>query len=200
MKFRCSRSPDVAHAGGVHDPCDTPARSGCQVGYKRSRHYLIQSEGRIGAVSGECNQCQKDSAHEGYATNVRRQGELVAVVTGAGRGIGRAIAIELGRLGARVVLAARTRTELEETARAIGGKASVVAADVREKDELQRLFEQVTSAIGPVDILVNAAGLGIFGPVVDAKDSAGARTAPRFRSVERQRVSARRRGRLWCDP
>jgi 3-oxoacyl-[acyl-carrier protein] reductase len=94
----------------------------------------------------------------------------VAVVTGAGRGIGRAIAIELGRLGARVVLAARTRTELEETARAIGGKASVIAADVREKDELQRLFEQVDTSIGLVDILVNAAGLGIFGPVVDSKD------------------------------
>ena len=94
----------------------------------------------------------------------------IAVVTGAGRGIGRAIAVELGKLGARVVLAARSRTELEETARRIGANASVIPTNVRKKDELQRLFEQVNTAIGPVDILVNAAGLGIFGPVADFKD------------------------------
>jgi NADP-dependent 3-hydroxy acid dehydrogenase YdfG len=94
----------------------------------------------------------------------------VAVVTGAGRGIGRAIAVELGRMGAKVVLAARSRTELEETGRAIGANASVITADVRRNDELQRLFEQVASVLGPVDILVNAAGLGIFGPVADFKD------------------------------
>ena len=88
----------------------------------------------------------------------------IAVVTGAGRGIGRAIAIELGRLGANVVLAARSRSELEETARVIGTNASVVPTDVRERDELQRLFER------PVDILVNAAGLGIFGPVAEFTD------------------------------
>src|SRR5258706_5016155 len=94
----------------------------------------------------------------------------VAVVTGAGRGIGRAIAVELGKLGANVVLAARSRSELEETARIIGSKASVIPTDVRKKDELQRLFEQAASALGPVDILVNAAGLGIFGPVAGFKD------------------------------
>jgi NAD(P)-dependent dehydrogenase (short-subunit alcohol dehydrogenase family) len=94
----------------------------------------------------------------------------IAVVTGAGRGIGRAIAIELGKLNANVVLAARGRAELEDAARVIGAKASVIPTDVRKKDELQRLFEQVAAALGPVDILVNSAGLGIFGPVVDFKD------------------------------
>ncbi len=94
----------------------------------------------------------------------------VAVVTGAGRGIGRAIAIEFGHLGAQVVLAARSRPELEATARLIGSSTSVIPTDVRKKQELERLFEQVTAAVGPVDILVNAAGLGIFGPVVDFKD------------------------------
>jgi 3-oxoacyl-[acyl-carrier protein] reductase len=93
----------------------------------------------------------------------------VAVVTGAGRGIGRAIAIELGRLGAQVVLAARSRRELENTAALSGPKATIVPADVCKKSEVQRLFEQATT-IGPVDILVNAAGLGVFGPVVDFKD------------------------------
>jgi NAD(P)-dependent dehydrogenase (short-subunit alcohol dehydrogenase family) len=94
----------------------------------------------------------------------------VAVVTGAGRGIGRAIAIELGKLGAKVVLTSRNRSELEETGGVIGRNVSVLPADVRKKDELQGLFEQVASAIGPVDILVNAAGLGIFGSVVNFKD------------------------------
>src|SRR5215831_5306123 len=94
----------------------------------------------------------------------------VAVVTGAGRGIGRAIAIELGKLGANVVLAARSRTELEETGRSIGPKASVIPTNVRYKEEILRLFEQTAAAVGPVDILVNAAGLGIFGPVRDFKD------------------------------
>ena len=94
----------------------------------------------------------------------------VAVVTGAGRGIGRAIAIELGRLGAQVVLAARSRTELEEAAERIGARASIIPTDVRKKEELHRLFEHTVSALGPVDILVNAAGLGIFGPVVNFKD------------------------------
>ena len=93
-------------------------------------------------------------------------------MTGSGRGIGRAIAVELGTLGAQVVLAARSRKELEETARMIGKSASVVPTDVRRKDDLQRLFEQTTTALGPVDVLVNAAGLGIFGPVIDFTDEA----------------------------
>jgi NADP-dependent 3-hydroxy acid dehydrogenase YdfG len=94
----------------------------------------------------------------------------IAVVTGAGRGIGRAIAIELGKLNAHVVLAARSRSELEDTAGIIGAKASVMPTDVRKQDELQRLFEHAGAALGPVDILVNAAGVGIYGPVVDFKD------------------------------
>ena len=93
----------------------------------------------------------------------------VAVVTGAGRGIGRAIAVELGRQGARVAVAARGKAELEETARAIGN-ASVIPTDVRKKSDIERLFELVTTTFGPVDILVNAAGLGIMGKLVDFKD------------------------------
>jgi NADP-dependent 3-hydroxy acid dehydrogenase YdfG len=94
----------------------------------------------------------------------------IAVVTGAGRGMGRAIAIELGKLGARVVLVARSRAELEETGRMIGPSSSVMPADVRNREELQSVFEQTATVLGPVDILVNAAGLGIFGPVVDYTD------------------------------
>ena len=93
----------------------------------------------------------------------------VAVVTGAGRGIGQAVAIELGRMGAKVAVASRGRAELEQTAKAIGN-ASVIPTDVRKKDEIQRLLEQVTTTLGPIDILVNAAGIGIMGKLVDFKD------------------------------
>src|SRR5690242_533505 len=92
----------------------------------------------------------------------------VAVVTGAGRGIGRAIAIELAAMGARVAIAARTRADLEETKRAMGS-ANVIPTDVRRKEDVVNLLNQA-AASGPIDILVNAAGLGIMGKVVDYSD------------------------------
>jgi 3-oxoacyl-[acyl-carrier protein] reductase len=94
----------------------------------------------------------------------------VAVVTGAGRGIGRAIAIELAALGARVTLAARSVSELEDTARNIGS-ASVFPTDVRSHSDVHRLLEHVGMHFGPVDILVNAAGVGGTGNVVDFSDA-----------------------------
>ena len=95
----------------------------------------------------------------------------VAVVTGAGRGIGRAIAIELGRMGARVALTARSVSELEETAKAIGATASVIPTDVRIREDVHKLLEETATAVGPIDILVNAAGIGIFGPVTEFSDA-----------------------------
>src|SRR5499426_946866 len=94
-----------------------------------------------------------------------------AIVTGAGRGIGRAIAIELARAGARVSLAARSRSQLEETAKVIGDSASVFPTDVRDRTQVEALIEHTSSAVGPIDILVNSAGLGIFGKVIDFTDA-----------------------------
>src|SRR5688572_14122871 len=93
----------------------------------------------------------------------------VAVVTGAGRGIGRAIAMELRSMGARVSLAARTVPELEKTAQA-AGQAHIVPTDVRRRDDVVKLMNQTAATLGPVDILVNAAGIGIFGRVIEFKD------------------------------
>ncbi len=95
----------------------------------------------------------------------------VAVVTGAGRGIGRAIAIELAGMGAKVALAARSVSELEETARRIGDRASVVAADVRLRDDVHKLLDGAASTLGPIDIVVNAAGIGIFRQVTEFSDA-----------------------------
>jgi 3-oxoacyl-[acyl-carrier protein] reductase len=94
----------------------------------------------------------------------------VAVVTGAGRGIGRAIAIDLAQAGVRVALAARSKDDLCATAAAIGRSALVVPTDVRDREQVHALFDQTRAQLGPVDILVNAAGLGRFGPVVSFSD------------------------------
>jgi 3-oxoacyl-[acyl-carrier protein] reductase len=90
----------------------------------------------------------------------------VAVVTGAGRGIGAAIARELSSLGAIAVLCGRTRSALESSARAItpgGGKAEVVECDVTSLQSVEAAAKQVEASFGRVDILVNNAGVGGFG-------------------------------------
>jgi NAD(P)-dependent dehydrogenase (short-subunit alcohol dehydrogenase family) len=89
-----------------------------------------------------------------------------AVVTGAGRGLGRATAIELGARGARVILVSRTREELEEAAAAIrarGGEAHVIEADLADPARIHPLVAQAAALAGPVSILVNNAST--LGPV-----------------------------------
>jgi 3-oxoacyl-[acyl-carrier protein] reductase len=90
----------------------------------------------------------------------------VAVITGAGRGIGAAIALELSRLGAIAVLCGRTRALLESSAQAIteaGGKAELILCDVTSLDSVEAAAKHVESSFGRVDILVNNAGIGGFG-------------------------------------
>jgi NAD(P)-dependent dehydrogenase (short-subunit alcohol dehydrogenase family) len=93
-----------------------------------------------------------------------------AIVTGAGRGIGKAIALRLAADGACVTLTARTLPQLEATAaeiRASGGVATVVAADVRDRDAVGRVVAAARRQ-GPVSILVNNAGVaGPYGPIGD---------------------------------
>jgi 3-oxoacyl-[acyl-carrier protein] reductase len=89
----------------------------------------------------------------------------VAVVTGAGRGIGAAIARQLAGLGATAVLCGRTKSTLDETARTIlnaGGKTEVIPCDVTVLHQLEYAAARVDSTFGRVDILVNNAGVGGF--------------------------------------
>ena len=91
----------------------------------------------------------------------------VAVVTGASRGIGLAIARRLGQMGARVSLCARNAANLERAAsdlRAAGIQVLALRTDVTRGDEVASLVSETQRAFGPVDILVNNAGIGIFGP------------------------------------
>src|SRR6266851_1982127 len=87
----------------------------------------------------------------------------IGVVTGAGRGIGAAIARKLAKLGATSVLSARSRAALESTAAAIaqeGGKSEVVKCDVTDLSSVDSLAKHVHSRFGRVDVLVNNAGIG----------------------------------------
>ncbi|MSU78922.1 MAG: SDR family NAD(P)-dependent oxidoreductase [Gemmataceae bacterium] len=93
-------------------------------------------------------------------TNLKNR---VALVTGSGRGIGRAIVIALAKAGARVALTARTAGELEEAVgviRAAGGTAVGIVADLMAKDAVPALMRDVNDQLGPIEILVNNAGIG----------------------------------------
>jgi short-subunit dehydrogenase len=87
----------------------------------------------------------------------------VAIVTGASSGIGAATALELGKRGARVVLAARRAERLEANARAIredGGEALAIPTDLADATDVQLLLDHVIASFGRVDVLVNNAGAG----------------------------------------
>ena len=96
----------------------------------------------------------------------------VAVVTGAGRGIGRAIALALAREGARVALAARSNGELAAVAHELGQAGATTVAvptDVRQEASLEALVGRILGEWQQVDVLVNAAGVAAFAPVTDSK-------------------------------
>jgi NAD(P)-dependent dehydrogenase (short-subunit alcohol dehydrogenase family) len=93
----------------------------------------------------------------------------IALVTGASRGIGAATAVELARLGARVVITARTQGGLEETddaIRALGGEATILPLDLREGEQIDAIGPTLFQRFGRLDVLVhNAGALGRLTPV-----------------------------------
>jgi NAD(P)-dependent dehydrogenase (short-subunit alcohol dehydrogenase family) len=101
--------------------------------------------------------------------------EKVAVITGGGRGIGRAIALRFAWEGAAVVVAARTKSEIDAVAEEVnkaGGRAAAVTADVAVEKDCERLIQEATAQFGRVDILVNNAGE--YGPVKPVEEIAPA--------------------------
>jgi 3-oxoacyl-[acyl-carrier protein] reductase len=90
----------------------------------------------------------------------------VSIITGAGRGIGFAIARALAGLGATAILCGRTGAELDSAAKAIakgGGKAEVILCDVTALESVEAAAKLVETSFGRVDVLVNNAGIGGFG-------------------------------------
>lgn len=91
--------------------------------------------------------------------------EKVALVTGGSEGIGRAVAVELARAGARVVVTSRSRERAEGAAAEIGGEVVGMACDVQDYDACAELAREIEERFGRLDVVVNNAGLGVFKPV-----------------------------------
>ena len=108
------------------------------------------------------------------STNTQKLGGKVAIVTGASKGIGAAIATHLGHAGASVVVNYSSSKEGADRVVADitskGGKAVAVQADVSQKTEIDRLFAETKTAFGRVDILVNNAGIFDFKPLAEVTE------------------------------
>lgn len=99
----------------------------------------------------------------------------IAYITGAGRGIGRAVALELAKEGVNVGLIARTESNLKNVAgeaESLGVKASVAVADIADMEQVDQAISRLQNDLGPADILINNAGIGLHGDFleIDPKD------------------------------
>jgi 3-oxoacyl-[acyl-carrier protein] reductase len=93
-----------------------------------------------------------------------------AIVTGASRGIGRAIANSLAAEGVKTFITARNKTELVAVVNEInerGGDISFVSADLSDSDQIEAMFDKAIGFLGGIDILINNAGIGVHGPALN---------------------------------
>lgn len=102
-------------------------------------------------------------------TDMRLKGQT-AIVTGGGRGVGRAICLELAREGANIVIAARTEKEIQETARMVEAEnrqALALSTDIREEKQVINVVSKAVHTFGRIDILVNNAGVAYRKYLID---------------------------------
>lgn len=95
------------------------------------------------------------------------QSGKVAIITGAGSGVGRAAAVALAKQGWRIGLVGRTHATLTETAAQIDGETVITTGDVASPEDVERMFGEVVSAFGHLDLLFNNAGRGAPGTPID---------------------------------
>ncbi len=100
----------------------------------------------------------------------------VAIITGGGRGIGKAIALTLAEAGADIVVAARTVEQIDQTAEEIislGRRAIAIQTDVTKFEQVDKMAEKALAEMGKVDILVNNVGFGVLQPIVPMPEHKG---------------------------
>jgi len=115
-----------------------------------------------------------DSIHETNPHSAKPLTGKVALVTGGNRGIGKAIALRLAALGASIAICGRDTFTLRSAARELatsGVRVHSQQADVTRASEVAALVQQTEAALGPVSILVNNAGMGLFGPVHEKSET-----------------------------
>jgi NAD(P)-dependent dehydrogenase (short-subunit alcohol dehydrogenase family) len=132
--------------------------------------------------------------------------DRTVLITGAGRGIGRSIALRFAEEGARVALVARTATELDETARqvaAAGGRSLTLPVDITTPGAAETCVARTEKDLGPVDVLVNNAGIFIWRPFLKLSPEEWDRVlatnltgAAAFCRAALERMVERRRGRI----
>lgn len=113
------------------------------------------------------------SGTNGITTNRLLEGK-VALVTGASRGIGQAIARSLGRMGAILSLCARDSQKLQSARHdleAEGSRVLAIPADVSRPDDIASLVQTTERSLGPIEILVNNAGIGHFAPIQESSEA-----------------------------
>ena len=91
----------------------------------------------------------------------------VCLVTGASQGIGRTVARQASDRGARVGLVARTESDLQAVLAEIGGRGAISVADVSRRHDAERAVSEISAALGPIDIIVANAGIGLYGPFAE---------------------------------
>lgn len=98
--------------------------------------------------------------------------ESVVVITGAGSGLGASLAKKYSDTGSHVCLLGRTRSKLERTAGDLTGNYTIHDVDVSSKEEVDRVFRDIAETCGPVDLLINNAGIGVFDLAENLDESA----------------------------